>query len=84
MEWNGMESGMEWRENFGIEHGRYSEWNGMEDFKNGVEDSLPYSHTNYIYSTGIFQNLQQITKYYQTILRIISHFLVTQCKFLAC
>ena len=24
------------------------EWNGMEDFKNGVEDGLPYFHTNSI------------------------------------
>ena len=22
------------------------EWNGMEDFKNGMEDNLPYFHTN--------------------------------------
>ena len=24
------------------------EWNGMEDFKNGIEDNLPYFHTNSI------------------------------------
>ena len=24
------------------------EWNGMEDFKNGMEDNLPYFHTNSI------------------------------------
>ena len=57
-------------------------------FKKLMVDRLPYVHTNYIYSTGIgtglFQNLQQITKYYQTIMRIISRFLVLQCKFLAC
>ena len=39
-----------------------------------MEDRLPYFHTNYIYS--IFQNLQQITKDYQTKMRMISHFSV--------
>ena len=48
--------------------------NEMEDLKNGMEDRLPYFHTNYIRST--YQNLQQITKYYQTRMRIISHFSV--------
>ena len=24
------------------------EWNGMEDFKNEMEDSLPYFHTNFM------------------------------------
>ena len=33
----------EWKENFGMEYGRSSEWNGMEDLKNGMEDYLPYS-----------------------------------------
>ena len=56
--------------------------NGMEDLKNGMEDRLPYFHTNYIYS--IHQNAQQITKDYRTRMRIISHFSVLQCKFLAC
>ena len=37
-----MENGMEWKENFGMEYGRCSEWNGMEDLKNGMEDRLPY------------------------------------------
>ena len=43
-----MENGMEWKKNFGtgMEHGRCSEWNGMEDLKNGMEDRLPYFHTN--------------------------------------
>ena len=41
-------------------------------------------HTNYIYGTGIYQNLQQITMCYQTRMRIIDHFSVLQCKFLAC
>ena len=39
MEWNG--KGMEWKENFGMEYGRCSEWKGMEDMKNGMEDRLP-------------------------------------------
>ena len=43
--------------------------NGMEDLKNGMEGRLPYFHANYIHS--IYQNLQQITKYYQTKMRII-------------
>ena len=44
MLWNGMENGMEWKENFGIgmEYGRCSEWNRTEDLKNGMEDGLPY------------------------------------------
>ena len=77
---------MEWKDNFGMEYGRCSKWNGMEDFKKLMVDRLPYVHTNYIYSigTGLYQNLQQIIKYYQTIMRIISRFLVLQCKFLAC
>ena len=58
--------------------------NGMENLKNGMEDRPPYFYTNYIYSTGIYQNLQQITKDYQTRMRMISHFSVLQCKFLAC
>ena len=59
--------------------------NGMENLKNGMEDRPPYFYyTNYIYSTGIYQNLQQITKDHQTRMRMISHFSVLQCKFLAC
>ena len=41
-----MENGMEWNGNFGMEYGRCQ--NGMEDFKNGMEDNLPYFHTNSI------------------------------------
>ena len=33
---------MEWKENFGVEYGRCSEWNGMEYLKNRMEDRLPY------------------------------------------
>ena len=35
---------MEWNGNFGMEFGKCL--NGMEDFKNGMEDNLPYFHTN--------------------------------------
>ena len=38
MEWNG-NFGMEWNGNFGTEYGRY---------QNGMEDNLPYFHTNSI------------------------------------
>ena len=44
--WYGMENGIEWNGNFGMEYGRCQ--NGMEDFKNGIEDNLPYFHTNSI------------------------------------
>ena len=46
MEWNGKWNEMEisvWN----MEDARM-EWNGMEDFKNGMEDNLPYFHTNSI------------------------------------
>ena len=46
MEWNGMENGMERKFRYGI--WKMPEWNGMEDFKNGMEDNLPYFHTNSI------------------------------------
>ena len=36
--------GMKWNRDFGMRYGRCS--NGMEDFKNGMEDSLSYFHTN--------------------------------------
>ena len=34
---------MEWKENFGMEYRRCQ--NGMEGFKNGMEDNLPYFQT---------------------------------------
>ena len=73
---------MEWKKNFGMEYGRCSEWNRMENLKNEMEGRLPYFRTNYKYS--IYPNLQQITKNYLTRMRIISHFSVLQCEFLAC
>ena len=36
MEWNGREI-LVWK---------MPEWNGMEGFKSGIEDNLPYFHTN--------------------------------------
>ena len=44
--WYGMENGMERKFWYGI--WKMPEWNGMEDFKNGMEDNLPYFHTNSI------------------------------------
>ena len=42
---------MEWNGNFGMEYGRCQngmDLNGMEDFKNGMEDILPYQfHTRF-------------------------------------
>ena len=37
---------MEWNGNIGMENGRCQD--GMEDFKNGMEDNLPYCYTNSI------------------------------------
>ena len=51
---NGMENGMEWNGNFDMEYGRCQ--NGIkwiEDFKNGMEDNLPYFHTNSILNFAI-------------------------------
>ena len=45
--WQGMVlNGMERKFWYGI--WKMPEWNGMEDFKNGMEDNLPYFHTNSI------------------------------------
>ena len=41
-----MENGLEWNGNFAMDYGRCQ--NGMEDFKNEMEDSLSYFHTNFI------------------------------------
>ena len=41
-----MELKIEWNRNFGMEYGRRQ--NGMEDFKNGMENNLPYQfHTKF-------------------------------------
>ena len=42
MLWNGMGNSMEWKKSFDMEYGRCSDWKGMEDLKNGMEDRLPY------------------------------------------
>ena len=44
-----------WNENFGMEYGRCQ--NGMEYFKNGMEDNLPYFHTNSVldFVLGIYR-----------------------------
>ena len=46
MEWNEKWKGIERKFRYGI--WKMPEWNGMEDFKNGMEDNLPYFHTNSI------------------------------------
>ena len=40
MLWHGMENGMEWKENFGMEYGRCSEWNGRFEKWNGRSSSI--------------------------------------------
>ena len=45
MPWNGIEKGTESKGNFGVEYGRCSEWNEMENLKNGKEHRLSYFHT---------------------------------------
>ena len=44
--WNAMENGMERKFRYGI--WKMPEWNGKEDFKKGMEDNLPYFHTNFV------------------------------------
>ena len=41
-----MKNGMEQKIWYGIY--KMPEWNEMEDFKNKIEDNLPYFHTNFI------------------------------------
>ena len=52
MEWK-----TEWNGNFGMEYGRCQ--NDIEDFKNGMEDNLPYFHTNSIqdFAHGIYRKI---------------------------
>ena len=51
-----LQNGMEWNEIFGMEYVRCQ--NGIEDFKNGMEDNLPYFHINFIlgFDRGYLQN----------------------------
>ena len=46
MEWNRKWNKMERKFRYGI--WKMPQWNGMEDFKNGMEDNLPYFHTSSI------------------------------------
>ena len=47
--WYGMEWKMKWNgTEISVWNMEDAEWNGMEDFKNGMEDNLPYFHTNFI------------------------------------
>ena len=60
MVWNGMENGMERKFRYGI--WKMPESNGMEDFKNGMEDNLPYFHSNSIldFLNGIYRKLYRL------------------------
>ena len=50
---------MEWNVNFGMKYGRCQ--NGMEDFKNGMDDNLPYFHTNFIldFAHGVYRKIRR-------------------------
>ena len=56
MEWNIIER------KFWYAIWKVPEWNGMEDFKNGMEDNLPYFHTNSIldFLSGIYRKLYRL------------------------
>ena len=60
-----MENGMERKFRYGI--WKMPEWNGMEDFKNGMEDNLPYFHTNSILDFVHF--LQKNTYRYRVVIK---------------
>ena len=51
---------MEWKENFGMDYGRYSEWNGMEDLKNRIEDRPPYLPNSELHISKITDRQSQI------------------------
>ena len=53
---------MEWKKNFGMEYGRCSEWNGMEDLKNGMEGRLPSILTTNAVYIKTYNKLQRTTK----------------------
>ena len=57
MEWKGMENEME--EKFWYEIWKMPEWNGMEDFKNGMEANLRYFHSNSMlnFAHGIYKKI---------------------------
>ena len=60
MEWNGKWNGIERKFYYGL--WKMLEWNGMENFKNGMEDNLPYFHTNSIldFLNGIYRKLYRL------------------------
>ena len=60
MEWNGKCNGMERKFWYGI--WKMPEWNGMEDFKNGMEGNLPYFLSNSIldFASGIYKKYIRI------------------------
>ena len=55
--WYRMKWKMEWNENFGVEYGRCP--NGMEYFKNGIEDYRPYFRISSIldFAYGIYRKI---------------------------
>ena len=57
MELNGKWNRMEGKLRYGIR--KMPEWNGMEDFKNGMDGNLPYFHTNSIldFPYGIYRKI---------------------------
>ena len=57
MVWNGKWKGMERKFRYGI--WKMPGWNGMEDFKNGMEGNLPYFHTSSIldFAHGIHKKI---------------------------
>ena len=57
MEWNGKWNGMDRKFRDGI--WKMPEWNGMEDFKNGMEGNLPYFRTSSIldFAHGIYKKI---------------------------
>ena len=57
MVWSGIENGIEWNGNFGMEYGKCH--NGIGNFKNGMEDNLPYFQINSIldFTHGIYRKI---------------------------
>ena len=73
MEWNGMENGMEWNGNFGMEYGRCQ--NGME-WKISRMERKTIFHTSlsipYLISCSVF------TQKYNTDVRLVINNIVTE------
>ena len=62
MVWNGMENGIEWKGKFRYGIWKMPVWNGMKNFKNGIEDNLPYFHTNSIldFEHGFYRQIYTV------------------------